>query len=198
MKRVLDEKEKGEVLDFPGERVTGINRKVLSNLLHSEIPGKVLSGVIYFLSAFKGKESVHSRSEPVSAFAYLRAKDSRNEGKSLEKGITKRVLEVDPVTVLPETSKRPSKRVRFSASEAPLNHLKGWQHLLEEDPQRYCGMDLEPGDILAEPEISNVSDKATKADDAEVPVTLWNGRILDRLDPNPESWLRMCAALDTI
>ena len=158
--RRLSPKEMASVLDIPPDRVTKLNLEELHDLTVDEVPGKVLGASLWFLG-----------------------EEQSDADDTLEKN-TKRTL-VGELT--------PSKRARTMM--IPEQNQQVYQGIGPDETGSTAnlaikGPSLTPdtaSDYTNEAEREEdrggtATDKATKSDDAAVPVFLWNDRIQEGLE----------------
>ena len=159
--RELCPQELCEVLDFPAERVKGLNPTQVYDLTREQVPGKVLGACLWFLG--KDKEQGPTEDAPegkrrlslVDSSPFKRARTMRipDQVQQVYEGIGPDEVSSTPNLVIKEPT--------LSSDSAP-----GYGNEVERKEDR----------------AGTATDKATKADDAAVPVFLWNDRIQKGLE----------------
>ena len=154
--RSLSPKEMCSVLDFPPDRVKELTPVEMHDLTVDEVPGKILGACLWFLGG---------------------EKEPSESGNTLEE--MKRAL---PVDLTPSKRARtmliPEQNQQVYEGIGP-DEVGSTANLVIKGPS--LAPDSEPGYSneaeREEDRAGTATDKATKADDAAVPVFLWNERI---------------------
>ena len=159
--RCLSPVEMGAVLDFPPDRVKELSPAEIHDLTVEEVPGKVLGASLWFLGEEKG-----------------------DPGKTMEE--RKRPF-------LESADLMPLKRARTMV--IPEQKQQAYEGIGPDEVGSAAGLVIKGPTMAADSEsgyanklereedrAGTATDKATKADDAAVPVFLWNNRIQEGLE----------------
>jgi hypothetical protein len=161
VERSMSVQETARVLDFPGTRTSRMTDKQIKILTDSEIPGKVITASIFFLTAWNkelstSNKEMHTPSEvqvdSVKEVIDYRGRNGDNQGIAID---------VEP---------------RDSNGIASTDKAKDDERLTEEINHNY-----ESRDQMTE----HVREKATRSEKSDVPFYLWNGRVVVQLN---EHW----------
>ena len=139
VRRWLSQKELGVSLDFPGTRMSRLEEHQLKLLTNSEIPGKVFTACLWFLSDQSGSKREKRKGQDINNLTAAPVKMRRIQE---EYGLVYEGVDLEPIE----------------------QETKEGGYQLDKDESE-----------------DEVTDKATKADDAAVPEHLWNDRIAEQL-----------------
>ena len=157
--RCLSPEEMAEVLDFPPERVKKLSQPEIHDLTVDEVPGKVLGACLWFLG--EEKEDLEETSEEVKRSLPEELPSSKRARTMMIPEQNQQVYE----GIEPEEVGSTANLAIMGPSLAPDSDL-GYSNEAEREEDR----------------AGTATDKATKADDAAVPVFLWNNRIQEGLE----------------
>ena len=160
--RTLSGNELCEALDFPAERVKHLKPLELHALTREEVPGKVLGAALWFLGEEQGQVGTTEELENDKKRMFSPVLGASKKAKT---------------RVIPEQDQQVYEGIGpDEVCSTPNLAIKG-QPLVPDNTPGYEN-ELEREEDRA----GTATDKATKADDAEVPVFLWNDRIQEGLE----------------
>jgi hypothetical protein len=158
VERSMSVQETARVSDFPGTRTSRMTDKQIKILTDNEIPRKVITASIFFLTTWN--KELHTSNEERHTLCEVQVDSVKEEidyrGRNRDnQGIA---IDVEP---------------RDSNGIASTDKAKDDERLIEEINHNY-----ESRDQMTE----HVREKATRSDESAVPFYLWNDRVMEKLN----------------
>ena len=185
--RKLTRRELADAVDLPAVEFKKASAEWQDELTRMSVPGKVLVQALRLIDLEAGRRGEETEETVSQGEAQPEAKESEVEGSAPvpdmeatgERGCDLRVhlrRAADPME-----NRRASKRVKWAAVLTESFESKAVGYVAGETPSEtnlaVGGVKQKPRDELAVAAESTVSDKAVKADKAEVPRHLWDERV---------------------